>query len=299
MKKYLYNLVIATLILMSATVVNASSEVYYKNSHNIEMTENEYNNLLGLGFTERQIMLMDEEEFLANKDIPGRVLSETAKYYKRTTVMRNGMKREIVKEITKEEALAEKERQSQNPPTKGAIGIYYDGISATAVLEIRTKIIGVNDTKMRYKIDAEWLVMPSDRYHDIIGIGIETAKVQIASMLVFKEKWYTTSNVQGEDSSGYPKTQTTGGSAQIQLPSGSMQSITSYLYFNVSKKANVGTITELYMCGDYAHATASVNPSNIYNHYDMYLGAGIDIDYPYDLDYDDISTACASFEGTW
>ena len=31
----------------------------------------------------------------------------------------------------------------------------------------------------------------------------------------------------------------------------------------------------------------------------MYLGAGIDIDYPYDLDYSDITPACAYFVGTW
>ena len=296
MKKYLYNLVIATLILMSATVVNASNEVYYTNSHNIEMTETEYNNLLGLGFTERQIELMDESEFLANKDIPGTVLSEASKYYKRTTVMRNGIKSEYVEEITKDEALAEK--QSQNLPDRGPVGIYYDGVSATSVIEIRTKIIGVSNTKMRYKVDSEWLVMPTDRYHDIIGIGIESNKVQIASVIACKIKWYTTGNVHGEDESCYPKTETTGGSAQMQLPSGSMQTIDSYVYFNVSKQANVGTITELHMCGDYAHATASVNPNTIYSHYSMHM-YGIDIDYPYDLDYSQQSPACASFEGTW
>lgn len=299
MKKYLYNFVIATLILMSATVVNASNEVYYTNNQNIEMTEQEYNNLLGLGFTERQISNMDQNEFLANKDIEGTVLSTGTKYYKYTTVMRNGIESKNVTEVTKEEALKEQEKQSHNIPTRGPVGSYYDGVSATYVLEIKTKIIGVNNTYMRYKVDSEWLVMPSYRYHDIIGIGIEPTKVEIASIIVFKESWRTASDVYGYDLSCYPKTELTGGSAIMQLPSGSMQSISSYLYFNVRKKDNVGTITELNMCGDYAHATASVNPNDVFNHYHMYLISGINIDYPYDLDYDDIMPACASFVGTW
>ena len=297
MKKYLYKLVIATLILISTTVVNASNEVYYTNRNDIDMTEEEYNNLLGLGFTERQIYDMDEDIYLQNKDIEGSVLASGEKYYKNTTVIRNGIRRNEVREITREEALAEK--QSHNSPTRGPVGSYYDGISANYVLELRTKIIGINNTYMRYKIDSEWLVIPSERYYDIIGIGIEPNKVQIASTIVFKESWYTTSNVHGYDTTCYPKTESTGGSAIMQLPSGSLQTLDSYLYFNVSKKANVGTITELDMCGDYAHATASVDPNELFNHYHMYLVAGIDIDYPYDLNYDDMMEACASFVGTW
>ena len=76
MKKYLYSIVFATLILMSTTVVKASNEVYYTNRENVEMTEKEYSNLLGLGFTEKQIYRMDEKTFLENKDIEGTVLKE-------------------------------------------------------------------------------------------------------------------------------------------------------------------------------------------------------------------------------
>lgn len=283
---------------MSTTVVKASNEVYYTNGHNIEMTKNEYNNLLGLGFTEEQIQDMDENEFLQNKDIEGTILGEAEKYYKTTTVMQNGIKITHTDEITKEEALAEKEKQSQNQPTRGLVGSFYDGLSVTTVLDIRTKIIGVNNTYARYKVDAEWLVPPSERYHDIIGIGIESDKVEIASTIMFKETWLTTTYQSGEDTSCYPKTEATGGSAQMQLPSGFMQWIHSYLYFNVRKKAGVGTLTDLYMCGDYAHATTNVDPNTMYYLYSVSLG-GIDIDYPYDLDYSQQFPACASFVGTW
>lgn len=296
MKKYLYSFVIATLILMSTTVVKASNEVYYTNKNNIDMTETEYNNLLGLGFTERQIDRMDENEFLANKNIEGTVLSEAAKYYKTTTVIRNGIKIDTVKEVTKEEALDEK--QSHNNPVRGPVGSYYDGISATSIIEIRSKIIGVSNTYMRYKVDSEWLVMPYYRYYDIIGVGLEPLKVEIGSTIVFKENWLTDDDELGFDMTGYPKSESTGGSTQIQLPSGGMEYIDAYLYYNVKKKANVGTITELTACGDYAHSSYNYDPNTIYDHYNMYI-TGIDIDYPYDIYYDEISPACASFIGTW
>lgn len=296
MKKYLYSFVIATLILMSTTVVKASNEVYYTNRNNIEMKENEYNNLLGLGFTERQIDYMGEEEFLANKDIEGTVLSEASKYYKRTTVIRNGIKLNTIEEITKEEAL--EEQQSHNNPMRGPVGSYYDGVSATSLIEIRSKIIGISNTYMRYKVDSEWLAMPTDRYYDIIGIGLEPLKVEIGSTIVFRENWLTSDDVLGYVNTGYPKSESTGGSTQIQLPSGNMQYIDAYLYYAVKKKTGVGTITELTACGDYAHSSYNYDPNTIYSHYNMYI-SGIDIDYPYDIYYDEISPACATFIGTW
>ena len=298
MKKYLYKLVIATLILMSTTVVKASNEVYYTNSNNIDMTEKEYNNLLGLGFTERQIENMLEDEFLANKDIEGTVLAETEKYLLHTTVMRNGVKYTTVKEITEEEAYRVKEEQSQNPYRGPAAGNYYDGVIQALAIKVMNRIIGVSTTYMRYKTDAEWITMPSNRYHDLIGVGFESSKVQIASGIVFRENWLTTGYVSGYDTTGYPKSESTGGSAQIQLPSGSLLQLDSYLYFNVKKKAGVGTITTLNTCGDYAHATSYVNPSVILNNYDMSL-AGFDINSPYSILYDRQTTPCASFVGTW
>lgn len=294
MKKYLYKVVIASLILMSATVVKATNEVYYTNINNIEMSEKEYNNLLGLGFTQKQIYNMDEEEFLENKDIEGVVLDSNTKYYKRTTVIQNGIKYTTNEELTEEEAL----RQSQNLPTRGPSGNYYDGISASIVLQVTARIIGVSNTYMRYKVDSEFLIMPSDRYHDIIGVGLEANKVEIGSTIVFKEKWTDSSNNNAYLSNGYPKSETSGGSTQIQLPSGSLITLDAYLYYNVKKKANVGTITELTACGDYAHATSYVDPNTIYSNY-MMTNSGILIDYPYDLLYDQQSPACAHFVGTW
>ena len=299
MKKYLYSIVFATLILMSTTAVKASNEVYYTNENNIEMTEIEYNNLLGLGFTEKYISNMEQEEFNNNKNLVGTLLSESKKYIKTTTVMRNGIKHITSEEVTEEEAYMEKERQSQNNPSKGPSGNYYDGVVASTIISVTSKIVGISNTYMRYMNITEWLTIPSDRYHDIIGIGIESAKVKIASALVFREDWRTTSNVSGYDSTCYPRKDATGGSAVFELPTGSLQSLEATLYFNVKKQSGVGTITSLYAASDYAHASGYVNPSNVLSHYTINYLSGLVIDSTYSSLYVSNSAATASFIGTW
>lgn len=298
MRKYLYSIVLATLILMSTTVVKASNEVYYTNRENIEMTETEYNNLLGLGFTDKQIYRMDQETFLANKDIQGTVLSEVGKYYKRTTIMRNGIKTYQTEEITEEEAMEEVALQSQEP-TRGPVGTYHDGVFATYVIYVKSKIVGISNTYMRYKVDVEWLTMPSDRYNDIIGIGIESTKVRIASSIIFREDWLTSSNVIGYDTICAPKNESTGGSAVFALPSGSLSELSSYLYFNVAKQDGVGTVTELHNAGSYAHADSYVDGNTIFNNHHVYYSSGIWIDPAYYAHYSITYPAIASFYGTW
>ena len=300
MKKYLYSIVFATLILMSATVVKASNEVYYTNRENIEMTEKEYNNLLGLGFTEKQIYRMDEKTFLDNKDIEGTILNSEDKYYRETTIMRNGIKKYLREEITLQEALEEAELQSQKPSTRGPAGNYYDGVFATTIIHVKNKIVGISNDFMRFKTDVEWLTIPSDRYNDIIGIGIVPSEVQIyLSAVIFREDWKTSGGTYGYTTVCSPKSNSTGGSAIFTLPSGSLAQLESYVYFHVQKQTGVGTLYNLHSSGNYAHATSNVSQSDLYNHYTMDYATGIWVDSTYGTHYTTTSPAYASFVGTW
>ncbi len=299
MKKYLYNIVFAALILMSTTVVHASNEVYYTNENNIEMTEIEYNKLLGLGFTNKQIAMMDEEEFLNNKDLDGTVISEEQKYIKTSTYMRNGIKVTEISEITREEAL---ELQAQNLPSRGPSGNYYNGIITDTVKAITTRIVGISNTYMRYKVDNEWLVIPSNnqRFYDIIGIGMESSKVVMATNIIFKQFWSTTNGSGYTDTICYPKYSSKGGLAVFELPSGSnIDTMESTLYFNVQKKSGVGTITTLYAAGDYAHAISNVNPNTLLSYLSLNHVSGVIIGSTYSTIYLETSPAIASFVGTW
>ena len=93
MRKILYIVGLATMILINATAVSASNDIYYTSQKNIEMTEQEYNNLLNLGFTEDQINWMDRETFLDNKDIEATPVAHEKLIVKTTTVIRNGIKK--------------------------------------------------------------------------------------------------------------------------------------------------------------------------------------------------------------
>lgn len=294
MKKYLYNLVLAALILMSTTIVNASNEVYYINKENVEMTEREYNNLLGLGFTEKYIATMNQDEFLANKDLEGTVLAEAKRYIKTSTIMRNGIKITTSEEVTEEEA-----RELQSHINRDPAGNYYDGMIMNSVILMTSRIAGIDDDTMRFMNTVEWLTLPSTRYHDIIGIGFDDDKVQFASIIVCKQDWDNEDGSYGYDYTCAPKYVSTGGLAVIKLPEGSVDNLESTIYFNVIKQNGAGTITLLYAVGDYAHAVSDVTPTNLMSHISVSESVGIIIDATYASYFEGISAAVASFVGTW
>lgn len=293
------------LIMTNTKMVNASNEVYYTNRENIEMTEEEYNNLLGLGFTEAQIYRMDYQAFIDNKDIEGSLLSEAKQYVKTTITIRNGIKHYTTQAVTENEYLLHTQMQMQanlggpsySPNTSGN---YYDGMTMDEYLVLTTRIASVDDNTMRYKLDVEWLDMPSTRSWDIIGIGIEPSKVQIDSFVYFREDWITTGDYYGNSQGCCPKEELTGGSAMFELPSGSLRLLESYVYFNLIKQPNVGTITSLTALGDYAHAITTISDEDdAYDYFSVNHITGIEIDTPYANSYIGALAAEATFLGTW
>ena len=264
------------------------------------MTEQEYNNLLSLGFSNKDIARMDQEEFDLNKNLEGEILDEQVKYIENTTYMQNGIKSIRSREITREEAMREKELHSQNPSYRGPVGSYYNGLYYNTIIEETTRIVGISNTYMRYHTKTEWIVMPDERYHDIIGIGIESDKVEIATSVIFRENWTLDNDDDDYTEVCYPKSTSTGGLAIFELPDEDIIDLNAYLYFNVKKKSGVGTITSLYAAGDYAHGVCSnVDPSDLYYHVTVGPSAGILIDSTYDLCFIQQSPAVASFIGTW
>ena len=301
MKKILYTFLFAALILF-APAVYASNEVYYTNNEGLNMTEKQYNNLLGQGFTENQIRMMNYETFNANKDIEATIVAQKKQYYKTTTTMRNGIQYHTSQIITEdemnEELSAERER---NPYSlRGATGTFYNGASYNSYKVLLSTIAYLEDEDlMRYKLDTYWQTMPTTRSHDIIGIGIEAAKVYIYSSVYFYQYWRETNNEDGISYGCYPKSQNTGGSAMFELPSGSLNTLESSVYFNVGKLPNVGTISSLVATGDYAHATVTVDGDSAHNYYTVNYVNGIEVDEPYANSYDTITKAFAYFSGTW
>ncbi len=298
MRKILYTFLIVGALLFYATKVNALENPYYTNNNGLEMTEQQYHNLLELGFTVKQIERMDYTTFQDNKDLEATLEAEVGNYYKTTMTIRNGIEYYTTQLISEEQYLEEMQLQLEHPTELDRSGNYYNGISANSYKYIITRISTVNDDYKRYKVDAEWLQMPTKRSFDIMGIGVEANKINISSAIVFRQDWTYTGGSTGYDASCYPEETTTGSLVVFQLPSGSLSTLQSYAYFNVNKLPNVGLITELHATGDYAHATAT-SDSGAHNNVSINYITGLVISSPYINYYDEIVPAVATFLGEW
>ena len=134
------------------------------------MTEIQYNNLLGQGFTEKQIERMDFETFEKNKDIGARIVAIDKKYVKTTTTMRNGIQIHTSQILTEEEIMEEVQAAKEQPPIQPRYvpGSYNNGSSYNTYKALQTVISNLDDDTMRYKLDTYWFTMPSTRSYDIM-----------------------------------------------------------------------------------------------------------------------------------
>jgi len=291
MKKILYTSFALLFIVCMTINVSAAGSTYYTNYNNIEMTEQEYNNLVQLGFTENEIYLMDLETFNDNKDIEATLISENVKYYKTTTVTRNGVSTSTSEEITKDEYT----RASKEPIQSRAS---YDGIITTNYKTFRTNISYLNQYEYRYKSTMNWTTIPSTRSYDIIAIGFQQAYVQLNSTIYFQQQYTTSSGSSSTSITCVPLEFSTGASAVFKLPSGTLSALSSYIYYDVTKANDNITVTEMEAGGDYSHATSSISQTNAKKH-SVNHGTGIVLDSSIEDYYDGIPVATATWYGTW
>lgn len=281
----------------------------YKNYNNILIKSEELENLRNLGFTEKQIELMDEEEFEANKNLSGEVLAEITKYYKTTTTYDdknlysiNNTRTNII--LSYSEEITEDEYNNSNSQMF-PFGLT-NGYTETNYKKMTTTIISVNN-RYRYKNTLVWKNIPSTRSYDIIGIGIDSTVSGISSTKYFR----TIADMQKSNDSyhqvsgvGTWKLSGTGYGVTFELPSDpikdgySMKGLESYMYFEVQKLTSAKILT-LNAYGDYRHAQRTVDDSISYS---FSIGTG-GINFDASLSesiktsYDDINTAQATLSG--
>lgn len=288
MNKFIYSCFALLLLGITTPVVHASA--YYTNYNNIEMTENEYNNLVELGFTEDEIYMMGNTEFETNKDIEGTSVSSTEQYYKTTTIIRNGITTTSSERISEEQYELEKDANQQTRSI-------YDGLVTTEYKHMLMHMAQLDDNEMRLKITLTWLNIPSTRSNDIIGIGFEQAYVDINSSLYFQQN-YTNSSGSHSSVTCIQQTFDTGASSVFDLPNGTISALSSYMYYDVIKVDEDYTVTEMDAGGDYAHATSSISETNALKH-SVNHGTGIELQSSITSYYDGINVATATYLGAW
>ena len=237
------------------------------NNNSILITEQEHQNLLNLGFTHDEILNMSSEEFNDNKDLKGEIVSQNTIYMdQQNNILNNNI---------------------------SILGLQPGYIETTAK-KMTTTIVSVNN-KYRYKITLEWKNIPSTRSYDIIGIGTDT-NVKINSGIYFQQNFCYSSNNCDSSIVNTVKSTSTGATSTFKLPSSDIVSLSSYLYFDVSKNTT-STITQLNAYGDYSHATKNISKSNANNH--SINRGGILLDSSISSYYDSITTAKSVWTGSW
>lgn len=182
-KKKIIILVLFTLvsILISTFFVLSKEEYEFINDKKIKITEEEYNNLLDLGFSENEIQNMNVEEYEKNKNLKGKVVSKKISYYKDIYYYN-----EDGTIATNEQIVTADEYNKFNPISIISPYGLTNGYIETNMKKMTTTIICLGNT-YRYKISLEWKSNPKVRSNDIIGIGIENDKVYYIGNRTFNQ----------------------------------------------------------------------------------------------------------------
>lgn len=275
-KLYVYGIIALFVSIISIGQVNAAT---YENYYGIEMTNEEYNTLLNLGFTEDEIYYMSEQIYLENKDLDATLVAKNQKYYK--TIYTDLVGNSYSTEITEEEY--------ENQPTMNTRG------TVETQYKLMVTTISQNGNKFRYKVNLGWKDMPSKRNYDIIGVGFDD-DVYIDSAVNFFTYWCNSYGTCLTDQTYANKKKTsTGGAAVFDFPDSAI-SLSATLFYDVSKNTS-NTITRLEMYGDYAHATSNVSSSSVGDYYITHNG--LELWSSIGAKYDAIPCAVSAWNGSW
>ena len=278
--------------LFDSNKVNADNNCFLLNNNNICMTEDNYNNLISLGFDYFEINNLTQGIFDENKDLHGTVVSDTTNYYRDTYFYSLGNITSTSTSITEEE---------YNNYVPSLISSNYnlrsyDGYVETSYKKMRTKIIQVGN-HYRYKNTLDWKQLPSVRSYDIIGIGLESSVVSHNNVQFQQTYCATTPNCTSSTTS-IINNPITGAGAAFKLPTGTYVKLQSFIYYDVYKRNSNQTNVTLNAYGDYSHAIESVTQSEASYSYTVNQ-SGNDLDYTIITKYDEIPEAEAQYNVVW
>lgn len=232
MKKIFLFLVLMVAIL---PLIVLADETYYINNGKTQITAEEYNNLLNLGFEDYEIYGMSLEMFNENRDLRG----------------------EIIKKVTYD--MSEFPQLSLNPDESIGGGIANPnnyGYCETEYKKMTVYIISVS-TYYRYKVTLLWKQIPRTRSWDIIALSHET-NVKLGHSAFFEQAWCKSGEcMTSQDGNFYSYDNVE--IVTFKLPSGTLTSLNSFLYYPVLRVNSNEVIDTITTIGDYAHATSTIS----------------------------------------
>ncbi|MBT2639860.1 hypothetical protein [Bacillus sp. ISL-39] len=228
-----------------------------------DITTQEYQNLLNLGFTDEEIEFMDQEELEQNKNLKGKVVGQDINYVKTT----HGTETKVEKldeKTYKEEVNKVKEKEKKTSD----ISAQLSKSTTTSYKTMTTSVVLLSGSTYRVKNSVTWDRMPMYSYVDVTGVGINEAYWgPLPGTEYGKQNWKTWSYCNGylngsatytkdstkwkRGSGGYslkinlPDDETTGGCAADRV-----EELSSYMYYSVSPMTSTNRLDAY---GQYAH----------------------------------------------
>jgi len=233
--KKLFLLIVSAILFLPFTTL---ADTYYIENGTIQITEEEYNNLRDLAFEPNEIYTMGLEEFNANKDLEGTIVSQATL------------------------DLSEFPELGLNPDVTCGCengNARNSAYCQTAYKKMTSYIIKVSNV-YRYKVTLEWLQMPAKRSWDIIAIGYDPDVVQVAMSPLFHQSWCYSSGTCDGSYQGYYYSYDDAEMIVFDLPNGTnVTSMDSYMYYEVVPATGASTTATLESYADYAHATSNLS----------------------------------------
>lgn len=271
--KKLFLLIVSAILFLPFTTL---ADTYYIENGTIQITEEDYNNLRNLAFEPNEIYTMGLEEFNANKDLEGRIVSEATLDLSEFPEL--GLNPDVTCGCENGNARA-------------------SGYCQTAYKKMTSYIIEYSGY-YRFKVTLEWLQMPAKRSWDIIALGYDPDVAEVAISPTFHQSWCYSSGTCNGSYQGYYYSYDDAEMVVFDLPNGTnVTSMNSYMYYDVVEASSTADTSVIETYADYAHATTTLSsaPSSS----ELTFLEEIWFTGSYDSYYDDISTVHLYQNANW
>lgn len=156
----------------------------------VTLTSKEEKNLKKLGFSDEEINTMTEEEFEKYKNLDGKLINKTDKFYKITTDQ-DSITSAIV--VSEKEALAQSgysESAGEEPPAvEPGISVMAVDTRSTTWLKMTTSSTKLSTGATLLKNSFVWLRNPNVALSDVVGITHSASAVKLAGTESFAYKY--------------------------------------------------------------------------------------------------------------
>lgn len=284
--KIVFSSLSAFFIILAFQNTVGAEENHLTNSNGIKITEEQYQNLKELGFSELAISQMDQEVFDENKDLKVDSQSETTKYYeikeiestqnsrlstKSSTNTDTENTEYISTELTEEEYFRRVRASESNIQPFAA-----SNTDKTSYRRLTTSIQKIGSDRRLYN-KFIWDKLPSTRSYDVLTISIDSMFSPIVGTQYGQQLWSYTHPVHGGfygDNSKYSSSSSTwskqgaGYGVRMNLKNNTttlrVTELEGYMYYKIKRNSSiVPKLINAY--GNYSHAKKSLSNSFSYS----------------------------------